>query len=115
MTKPTQGEASHSTATINLGGAKTEVAAVMVAGKVLAMTATAASPRFDQAKVDARHIAKCWNCHDDLLAACAEQYAAIDALMQQLAALDPEFTPKEGPHWDAAQQAFEAMQKVSLL
>lgn len=112
MVTPTQGQAHADITTINLAGTKTEVAAITIAGKVIAMTATAASPRFEQAKIDAAHLARCWNHHDALVDACREQYAAIDELMRGIKALAPDFDPATHPAWAAAQQAYQVFEDL---
>jgi len=113
MTKPTQGTAHHVVTTINLGGVKTEVAAVRIGEQVVAMTATANSPRFEHAKIDAAHIVRCWNHHDALIEACREQYMAIDQLMQSIKALAPDFDPETHPAWDAAKMAHQVFTDIA--
>jgi hypothetical protein len=108
----TKGTAHPETREINLAGAKTLVAAVTIDGKIIAMTATAASPRYEQAQIDAKRIALCLNHHDALAQACIDQYAVIDQLMQGIKALAPDFDPTTHPAWEATQYAQQVIEAV---
>ena len=108
----TKGTAHAQAREITFAGSKTMVSAVTIDNKVIAMTATAASPRYEQAQIDAKRIALCLNHHDALAHACMEQYAAIDQLMQGIKALAPDFDPATHPAWEAAQYTLQVLEAV---
>lgn len=92
-----------------MGGTQTEVAAITINGKVVAMTATAASPRFEQGQTDAANIVKCWNNHDALVESLREMYAEMEKLMVGMRTLDPAFVPEQHSAWQAAMNAHQVI------